>query len=145
MGMKLTWKAMGKRLNLTRDDLSSSSSDDEEEEDSGDEVSLEDEVGTDVGSLTKGKASQLMQKMTTTWEDHIWVTLTKIKGHKESMLTRLTLQSSSMISRPLPMLGSHYEGRKDSKMVVCKRRASWQNSMGEMIQMVWVRQCRWHG
>jgi len=45
-----------------------------------------------------------------------------------------------MISRPLPMLGSNCEGGKDSKMVVCKRRESWQNSVGEMIQMVWVRQ-----
>jgi len=62
MGKKLTWKAKEKRPNLMGDDHSSSSSNDKDEEDSGDEESLEDEVGTDVGSLTKGKESQLMQK-----------------------------------------------------------------------------------
>src|SRR5882672_12306443 len=54
MGKKLTWKAKGKRPNLTGDDLSASSSDNEDEEDSGDEC-LEDEVGAAMGSLTKGK------------------------------------------------------------------------------------------
>ena len=54
MGKKLTWKAKGKRPNLTGDDHSASSSDNEDEEDLGDEC-LEDEVGAAMGSLTKGK------------------------------------------------------------------------------------------
>jgi len=59
------------------------------------------------GHYPRARASQLTGKMTTTQVGHIWVTLTLIKAHKESMLqTRLALQSSSMIYRPLPILGT---------------------------------------
>ena len=61
MGMGLTWKAKGKRPDLTGFDCSSSSSDDEDEEGSGDE-SLEDEVGEDMGSLAKGKGKSAYLK-----------------------------------------------------------------------------------
>ena len=61
MGMGLSWKAKGKRPDLTGFDCSSSSSDDEDEEGSGDE-SLEDEVGEDMGSLAKGKGKSAYLK-----------------------------------------------------------------------------------
>jgi len=61
MGNMLTWKAKGKRPNLTGHDHLPSSSDDEDEADSGDE-SFEDEVGREVGSLTKGKGKSANPK-----------------------------------------------------------------------------------
>lgn len=57
----LTRKAKGKRPNFTGHDHSPSSSDHDDEADSGDE-SFEDEVGRDVGSLTKGKAKSANPK-----------------------------------------------------------------------------------
>jgi len=48
VGNMLTWKAKGKRPNLTQHDCSPSLSDDEDETDSGDE-SFKDEVGREVG------------------------------------------------------------------------------------------------
>jgi len=55
----LTWKAKGKRPNLTGQDHSPSSSYDEDEVDSGDE-SFKDEIGREVWSLTKGKGKSAM-------------------------------------------------------------------------------------
>src|SRR5882724_13410057 len=61
VGNMLTWKAKGKRLNLKGHYHSPSLSDDEDDTDSGDE-SFEDEVGREVGSLTKGKGKSANPK-----------------------------------------------------------------------------------
>src|SRR5882724_8121097 len=73
------------------------------------------------GHYPRARASQLTRKMTTTQVGRIWVTLTLIKAHKESMLqTRLALQSSSMIYRPLPILGT--PKKKGFSSLGCSRR-----------------------
>jgi len=76
--MGLTWKAKGKRPNLSGDDRSSSSSDDEDSVD---------EVWAGMPKLTKGKGQSAYPK-----DDHNnntarlhMVTLTLTKGHKELM------------------------------------------------------------
>jgi len=61
VGNMLTWKAKGKKPNLTGHDCLPSLSDDEDEMESGDE-SFKDEVGREMGSLTKGKGKSANSK-----------------------------------------------------------------------------------
>jgi len=72
-----------------------------------DEEYLGDAVGPGVGSLSKGKGKSADWKDDNNTGGLHMGDLTLIKSHKESMLqTRLALQSSSMIYKPLPILGT---------------------------------------
>ena len=97
---------------------------------------MEEEVGTDEGSITKGKGKSAKEKDDSNMAGPHIGDPDKDKGSQGIDADQVDLAEFLHDIKALLMLGSHHEGRRDNEMVACKRRVNRWDSMGETIWIV---------